>query len=400
MNGGASTRRLSELTQKITDGSHNPPKGIQDSKYLMLSSKNIFDDDINYSNPRFLSAEHFSQENKRTAIKPGDVLLTIVGTIGRCAIVPPEIPQFTLQRSVAVIRPDREVLLSRFLMYTFMWRNADLNEQARGVAQKGIYLEALRDLEIDTPPILEQQRLVDILDRAFEGIATAKAHAEKNLQNARALFTTGVHAAFSNHDGWEEKSLGDIAQVKGGKRVPKGYKLLSEATPFPYIRVTDFNDFGSIDLDDLRYVSAAVHKQIRNYVIYSSDMYLSIAGTIGKTGIIPKELDGAQLTENACRLVFKPGINNRFVYYFTTTQSFVEQAGFNTRTAAQPKLALSRLSTIRLGIPSFAVQESLVETFDNLREETRHLESLYQSKVKALDKLRKSLLHQAFTGQL
>ena len=173
-----------------------------------------------------------------------------------------------------------------------------------------------------------------------------------------------------------------------------------EPSGFPYLRITDFTDSGSIDMSDLRYVSAEVHREIKNYVIYAADMYLSIAGTIGKSGIIPKELDGANLTENACRLVFRTGISNRFVYYFTTTADFVGQAGLNTRTAAQPKLALSRLSTIRLGVPSLAVQESLADKFDALREETKRLEAIYQRKLVMLDDLKKSLLHQAFSGQL
>ena len=120
-----------------------------------------------------------------------------------------------------------------------------------------------------------------------------------------------------------EKTIGDIAQMKGGKRVPKGYKLLTDPTGHPYLRVTEFTDFGTIDMSDLRYVSPEVHREIKNYVIYSTDLYISIAGTIGKTGIIPKELDGANLTENASRLVFNPGINNRFVYYFAVTPDFV-----------------------------------------------------------------------------
>jgi type I restriction enzyme S subunit len=188
--------------------------------------------------------------------------------------------------------------------------------------------------------------------------------------------------------------------VKGGKRVPAGYKLLVEPTKFPYLRVTDFNESGTIDMRDLRYISADVHREIKNYIINSADMYVSIAGTIGKTGIIPKELDGANLTENACRLVFRSGINNRFVYYFTKTPDFVEQAGLNTRTAAQPKLALSRLSTIRLGIPPVGEQELLVHKFDSLRTQTQCLEALYRQKLDALETLKKSLLHQAFSGRL
>jgi len=286
----------------------------------------------------------------------------------------------------------------RFLYY--LLTTLDLPRLAKGV-KPGINRNEVYSQVAKIPPLSEQQRIVSILDEAFEGIATAKANAEKNLQNARALFESELESVFTQRgQGWEEKTLGDIARVKGGKRVPKGYKLLVKPTENPYLRVTDFNDCGSINMSDLRYVNAEVYRAIKNYVIYSTDLYISIAGTIGKTGIIPEELDGANLTENACRMVFQPGVSNRFVYYFTLTSDFVEQAGLNTRTAAQPKLALSRLSTIRLGIPSLAVQERLASEFDTLREESQRLRSIYQQKLVALEALTKSLLHQAFSGNL
>ncbi len=286
----------------------------------------------------------------------------------------------------------------KFLYY--LLETLGLPSLAKGV-KPGINRNEVYSKIVKLPPLPEQQRIVGILDDAFDGIATAKANAERNLQNARALFESHLQSVFTRRGkGWETKTLGDIAEVKGGKRVPKGYKLLSEPTAYPYLRVADLTDDGSIDMSDLRYVSADVHRQIKNYIIYSTDLYLSIAGTIGKTGIIPKELDGANLTENACRLVFKPGISNRFVYYFTQTASFVDQAGLHTRTAAQPKLALSRLSTIKMGIPSLSEQERLAHEFDALREETQRLEALYQRKLAALDELKKSLLDRAFRGEL
>lgn len=272
--------------------------------------------------------------------------------------------------------------------------------------QKGASYPAVTDgdvraQQIPVPSLPEQRHIVRVLDDAFDGIATAKANAEKNLQNARALFLDYVQSVFqAGGVDWKVRTLGDIAKIKGGKRVPKGYKLLTQPTDFPYLRVTDFSDDGTIDTSDLRYITAEVRKEIKNYVIYSTDLYVSIAGTIGKTGVIPKELDGANLTENACRLVFNEGVNNRFVYFFTVTPDFVEQAGFNTRTAAQPKLALSRLATIRLGIPPLSEQERLVRVFEKIKDETKHLEGIYQRKLVALNELKQSLLHQAFSGEL
>ena len=167
------TLKLGELCTKITDGSHNPPKGIEISSYMMLSSKNVFDDEINFEKPRYLSEDDFAQENKRTDVQQGDVLLTIVGTIGRCAVVENLTQPFTLQRSVAVLKPKQDVVDSRFLMYTLRGMLNELTSGARGVAQKGIYLKSLKQIAISLPPLTEQQRIVAKLDAIFAEIDRA-----------------------------------------------------------------------------------------------------------------------------------------------------------------------------------------------------------------------------------
>lgn len=302
-----------------------------------------------------------------------------------------------------VFRPA-SALDAEFLYY-YLARPTFLEEGARtmtgAVGHKRVTKEFVERYPIPVPPVAEQRRIVAILDEAFEGIATAKANAEKNLQNARRVFTNHLERVFERRcDLWQETTLGEIAEIKGGKRVPKGYKLLDEDTGYPYLRVTDFGARGSIEMSDLKYVSPAVHAEIKKYIITPRDLYISIAGTIGRTGIVPDELDGANLTENACRLVFNSGVSNRFVYYYTKTPAFIEQAGFNTRTAAQPKLALSRLATIRLPMPKLEVQAAVVTILDSIAEGVEALEGIYQKKAIALDELKKSLLHQAFAGAL
>ncbi len=164
--------------------------------------------------------------------------------------------------------------------------------------------------------------------------------------------------------GWSKKSIGEITQVKGGKRVPKGYKLESTPTKHPYLSVSDFTDEGTIDRSKLKYINDKVFNLISRYTISSKDIYLSIAGTIGKTGIVPKDLDGANLTENACKLVLSSEIYQKFLYYFTTSEDFKKQAGLNTRKTAQPKLALERLKTISLPIPPLEEQKRIVAILD------------------------------------
>ncbi|MEM9927979.1 MAG: restriction endonuclease subunit S, partial [Cyanobacteria bacterium P01_D01_bin.50] len=167
---------------------------------------------------------------------------------------------------------------------------------------------------------------------------------------------------------WEIKSLDQIATVKGGKRVPKGYKFETTPTSHPYITVADFTEDGTVYTKNLKYINDEVYEQIKNYTISSQDIYISIAGTIGKTGSVPKSLDGANLTENACKLVLHKGIDKKFVYYFTKTDDFVQQTGINTRVAAQPKLALVRLKTITLPIPTLPEQQRIVAILDDAFE--------------------------------
>lgn len=157
--------KIKDICTSVTDGSHNPPQGIEKSEYMMLSSKNIFDDEITFDEPRFLSEKDFEREHKRTQIAVGDVLLTIVGTVGRTAVVDEDMPAFALQRSVAVLHPKNDVCLPRFLMYALRGKRTYIENRAKGVAQKGIYLKEVSDIDIYIPDISNQEIIINKLDK-------------------------------------------------------------------------------------------------------------------------------------------------------------------------------------------------------------------------------------------
>ena len=155
--------KLGTLCYKLTDGSHNPPKDAG-TGFPMLSSQNVNFGKIDFNSPsRYVNADDFDVENSRTKIESGDVLLTIVASLGRPAVVPNNAPKFVLQRSVAVIKTD---LMSEFLCLhlgsPLCVRYYDIH--AKGTAQKGIYLGQLSEMPIVVPPIKEQHRIVAKVD--------------------------------------------------------------------------------------------------------------------------------------------------------------------------------------------------------------------------------------------
>jgi type I restriction enzyme S subunit len=256
-------------------------------------------------------------------------------------------------------------------------------------------------LEIPHPPLATQQKIVAKLDAIFTEIDKATAAAEANAKNAEALFQSYLTEVFERaEEGWNKKKISEIAKIKGGKRVPKGYELKNEITPYVYLRVTNFSENGDIDTTDLRYVDSDVWSGIKNYIINSEDLYVSIAGTIGRTGMVSEQLSGSLLTENACRLVFNNDINNRFVYYFTKSSSFISQTVEQTRTTAQPKLALSRLGEITLAIPSLDEQLKINKKLDLMTSQISIYKNSYEQKIIELNALKQAILQKAFSGEL
>lgn len=154
---------LNSICNGITDGSHNPPVSGESSNNLMLSSKNIHDDIIDFDEPRYLTDLQFQQENKRTNVQKDDLLMTIVGTIGRTAIVPDLPYNITFQRSVSVIHPKRDLVNAVYLKACIDKMQPKLEQMAHGSSQKGIYLNQVKSISITVPPMEIQNQFADFV---------------------------------------------------------------------------------------------------------------------------------------------------------------------------------------------------------------------------------------------
>ncbi|MEY2922603.1 MAG: hypothetical protein RL108_1229 [Bacteroidota bacterium] len=381
---------LNDLCRKITDGSHNPPKGIEYGAFLMLSSKNIFNDAINYDNPRYLNEEDYFSENKRTQVEFDDILLTIVGTIGRVAVVPEYHIPFTLQRSVAVLKPKFELIFSRFLMFSLQNILEHLVNESRGVAQKGIYLKQLREIEIYIPSLKEQQQIVALLDEAFAAIDQAKANIEKNIQNAKELFQSKLNAIFSQKgDGWEEKTLGELGKVSMCKRILKNQTAPQGDIPFYKI--------GTFGKSPDAFIPKDIYEEYRRKYSFPKvgDILISASGTIGRRVVY----DGEPAFFQDSNIVWIDNheelVLNEYLYQFYGVCDWNPSKG-----ATINRLYNDDLRRIKISFPNKEEQKNLIKIMKDLSENTKSIESYYRQKNDNLLVLKKSILQKAFAGEL
>lgn len=237
------------------------------------------------------------------------------------------------------------------------------------------------DMTIWLPPLHEQRRIAEILSSVDEAIAATQAVIEQTRKVKQGvlerLLTKGIgHTRFKQTEvgeipeGWQCHKVVDVASVKGGKRMPAGRPFADFKTDHPYIRVSDFRE-GSIDQSSLVYVLPEDQKLIARYTISSRDVYISIAGTIGVSGMVPADLDGAQLTENAAKISVHSEAHLMPEFLSLLVPSRIVQ---NQITAVKgigggvPKLALFRIEGLLIPVPAREEQEQIVRRSSSINE--------------------------------
>lgn len=349
--------------------------------------------------------------DKARQLPPKTILVVCIGSLGKVALT--RVVGSCNQQINAII-PHKNIIAEYIYYYCISSKfQSILFSKAPQTTLAILNKTEFSKLEIIYPKdIKEQERIVGILDESFSKINESIKILEQDLLNLDELIQSALQKAFNplkdnakeNYklpQGWEWKSLGEIANIKGGKRLPKGENLLDNSTKFAYIRVADFQDNGTINLQSVKFINENTYNILKNYKIYDDNLYISIAGTIGKSGIIPKELNGAILTENAIKLEYiQNNIINKFMYFFTLSSSFKTQIQISTKIVAQPKLAITRLKQIQIPLPPLKEQEQIASHLDELSSHVKNLKQNYQAQIKDLQELKNSLLDKAFKGNL
>lgn len=230
--------------------------------------------------------------------------------------------------------------------------------------------------------VSERERLVKEKIIKVQGFRPAIIEAEK---------------LFELPDGWAWTQLGNLAQVLGGKRVPHGHVLVESETDHKYARVLNLTN-GTVE-GSFKYLTTDTWKKISNYTISKDDLYITIAGTIGRCGIVPDELDGINLTENSSKLCFYLKLCTLRKFVFLTVQSQLVQSQFVTKVygMAVPKLALKRIQSTFIPLPPLMEQLAIVTKVEKLLALCDQLETQIAQNQTHAEQLIQAVLKEAFS---
>lgn len=293
-----------------------------------------------------------------------------------------------------IIPRDSNTLSVRFLFWWFKSIADVIVAEGTGATVQGVKLPFVKSLQIPVLSLPEQHRIVAILDEAFDGIATAKANAEQNLQNARALFESHLQQVFTERGkGWVEKRLGEVCTITSNLVDPRKEEFRDlihvgaaniEPQTGVFVGLKTARDEGLISGKFLFDESMVLYSKIRPYL-------MKVARP-GFSGLCSADMYPLAPLPNQ--------ITRDYLFHLLLSKPFTDYAIQGSARAGMPKVNREHLFDFRVWLPDVEKQSELSLKLDALHAETQHLESLYRQKLTALGDLKRSLLHQAFSGQL
>ncbi|MBC7979799.1 MAG: restriction endonuclease subunit S [Armatimonadetes bacterium] len=401
------SKPLADLCEVFTDGNwieskDQSPKGIR-----LIQTGNVgqgvFKD--RGEKARYISEATFKRL-RCTEIFEGDCLVSrLPDPVGRSCILPDTGERMITAVDCSILRFTKQQMLPTF--FNFYSQSLDylkaVDDVTTGTTRNRISRSNLGSVPIPIPPLAEQQRIVGLLDDTFEGIATAKANAEKNLQNARALFESHLQSVFFHRGkGWVEEPLESVSAIINGFAFKS--TDFSAKAGLKCIKITNVGvrEFVAESGPFLPSNFAVKH---RAFTVTEGNIVIALTRTIIagglKVAVVPAEYDGALLNQRVASIIANHHVvDGKFLFAFLSTQTVVDYVKGRVNTLMQPNLSIADLRSLPIPLPPLSEQIKITNQIDALREETQRLATLYTRKLAALEALKKSLLHQAFSGEL
>ena len=383
-------------------------ESYKDNGVRIIRVSDLGRDSIKYDNDAIYLDELESPDYENWMLKEHDIVITTVGSkphlvdsaVGRPIYIRNN-NEGLLNQNLLVLRPINQEV-EPYFVFSQLLDNKYLTHietiQRGNANQSNIIVKDLQEFKVFSTPKSEQTKIASFLSAVDEKISQLTQKHELLSQYKQGmmqkLFSQQIR--FKADDGsefgeWETKSIKDVADVKGGKRIPKGYALINENTGHPYITVSDMNRSYSIDSTNIRYVPLEVVGTIKRYTITDKDIFISVAGTLGIIGKIPTEFNGANLTENADKLT-NLKCHQDFLIYLLDSGYLSELIESTATTSAQPKLALYAIEQLEIQIPCLEEQTKIANFLSSIDQKIE----VVAQQIEQAKQWKKGLLQQMF----
>ncbi|WP_429035832.1 restriction endonuclease subunit S [Aeromonas veronii] len=330
------------------------------------------------------------------------ILVSCIGNLGKVGLN--TIP-VAFNQQINAIFPDGDKALPSFMLYQA--QSCSFKEQleslASGTTVPIVNKSKFNSIEIVLPPLSEQQRIVAILDEAFEAIAAARANAEQNRQNSRALFESYLQSVFSQRgDRWVETTIGNQVDFLAGFAF-KSTQYTESKDGIRLIRGDNIVQ-GQLRWDGVKYLPRTSAENYSQFYFEENDIVLAmdrpwVAAGLKVACITKNDLPALQVQRTA-RLRVKPNLHWKYLFHMIRSSKFVTYLLDGQTGLGVPHISGKQILSFEFALPPLNEQQLIVQKLDALGDKTQRLESLYQRKIAALDELKQSLLQQAFSGQL
>jgi type I restriction enzyme S subunit len=348
-----------------------------------------------------------SQFEKRK-LQFGDIILEKSGggpkqPVGRVIIFDKKKGDFSFSNFTSVIRINNPesidfTYLHRFLFFLYISGVTELM-QSNSTGIRNLKFDEYKNIKIPVPTLIEQRRIVVILDDAFAAIAKAKTNAEQNLKNANELFESYLQSVFLGKiHGSKSETLENICKFI----VDCEHKTApTQETGYPSIRTPNIGK-GVLILDNVNRVSEETYlKWTKRAVPQSGDLILAREAPAGNVAVIPENI---KVCLGQRTVLIRPKtdkLNSKYLAFLLLSKDVQEQFLSHSRGATVAHINMKDIRAFKIyNLSSLTEQQSVVLKIDALSAECKKLETIYQQKIKNLDELKKSILQKAFNGEL
>ena len=371
-------KKLGNCTEFVKDGTHGTHKNVSNG-HPLLSAKDIFDNVVHIPNDsRLISDDDYNKIFSKYNLQIGDVLITIVGTIGRTALVTDGCKHVAFQRSVGIIRPDKNIIDSEYLKIVCdvpHFQN-ELEVKKNKGAQAGVYLGVLSNIEIPVPLLPEQQKIAEFLSTIDTVIEkqkeTVSAWEERKKGVMQKLFSQEVR--FKADDGsdfpeWEEKNVEDVCSVSTGKG----------------------NTQDKVDTGVYRfYVRSPIIEHSDSY-LFDEEAVITVGDGVG-TGKVFHYVKGKYNLHQRCyRMYDFRGVTGKYFYYFFSTNFYRRVKSMSAKTSVD-SVRMEMITKMKISVPCLAEQQKIADCLLSLDEVIEK----QKSTLTAWEERKKGLLQQMF----